>query len=110
MQPSFYAADADDTLLSLLSTRNASRMLPLLDDSHRPVALAGRSSSGELTRRAALCVLENCPADEALKRALTRPESTRFDPLMCCDESGQFRGIVRVERLVEALLDLTRSR
>jgi EAL domain-containing protein (putative c-di-GMP-specific phosphodiesterase class I) len=42
-------------------------------------------------------------ADAAI-RAMARPERDRFTPLLCVDGSGRYLGIVRVERLVGALL------
>jgi hypothetical protein len=39
-----------------------------------------------------------------LKRALRRPMQQRFDPLVCCDEAGTYRGLLRMERLIERLL------
>lgn len=37
------------------------------------------------------------------RRAMTRPDPQRFDPLVCCDELGVYLGVVRIERLVERL-------
>jgi hypothetical protein len=39
------------------------------------------------------------------QRAMTRPERLRWDPIVCIDERGHFRGIVRLHRLVSALAD-----
>jgi hypothetical protein len=38
---------------------------------------------------------------EAIDRALTRVPEARFDPLVACDELGRYRGLVRLERLIE---------
>lgn len=41
---------------------------------------------------------------EVLRRALTRPASTRFDPIVVIDAQGLLKGIVRVDRLMSSLL------
>ena len=77
--------------------------LPLLDESSRPVALA-MYLMGQLSRRPVTAVLESVSVREALERALTRPNGSRFDPLVCCNEQGHYLGLVRIERMVEVLL------
>ena len=32
-----------------------------------------------------------------------RPAPRRFDPLVCWDEAGRYSGLVRIERIVDAL-------
>jgi EAL domain-containing protein (putative c-di-GMP-specific phosphodiesterase class I) len=39
---------------------------------------------------------------DAVARAMTRPPHTRFDPLVCVDDSGAYVGLVHVEHLVTA--------
>jgi hypothetical protein len=39
---------------------------------------------------------------ETLQRALTRPPTQRFDPVLCTDPTGQVLGILRVEDLAAA--------
>jgi EAL domain-containing protein (putative c-di-GMP-specific phosphodiesterase class I) len=41
-------------------------------------------------------------ADKVVARAMTRPPSTRFDPLVCVDSAGRYVGLVHVEHLVTA--------
>ena len=41
---------------------------------------------------------------ETLRRALTRPPCSRFDPILLIDSEGQLRGIARVDRLMQAVL------
>ena len=40
---------------------------------------------------------------DAARRAMTRPHQRRFDPMACVDDAGTYLGVVRVERLIEAL-------
>lgn len=44
---------------------------------------------------------------ELARRLSARPESCRFDPVVCVDDSGRARGIVRVEQVLLRLADLT---
>lgn len=44
------------------------------------------------------------PAREALERALTRPLASRWDPLLAIHETGEFAGIVSLDRLVRQAL------
>jgi EAL domain-containing protein (putative c-di-GMP-specific phosphodiesterase class I) len=102
------ASESDAALSLVLRDTGSPHWLPLLDASARPIALATRFGPDEIVRRAAMCVLDTTPVREALERALTRLPHSRFDPLMCCDDLGHYRGVVRVERLMEAVLAAAR--
>jgi EAL domain-containing protein (putative c-di-GMP-specific phosphodiesterase class I) len=39
---------------------------------------------------------------DALAQAVTRPQRTRFDPLVCIDDDGSYVGLVHVEHLVSS--------
>lgn len=80
------------------------RMLFLLDEFGRPREVVLRSASGAPgLRHPAMCTsLETSPSELAV-RAMARPSAERFTPVACCDERGRLLGVVRVERLVEAL-------
>lgn len=47
---------------------------------------------------------------EAAGRAMVRPPSTRFDPIVCADPFGTYLGIVRPERLMLRLAELKVAR
>jgi EAL domain-containing protein (putative c-di-GMP-specific phosphodiesterase class I) len=83
-------------------------VLPLLDAQARVVSLGIRRGS-EVLRRSVTSVLESSAVEEVLRRALTRPSESRFDPLVCCDELGVYRGVVPIERLVEAVMGRTKQ-
>lgn len=100
------AADAaldNDALCERWLRKPLLSCLPLLDASARPVALALRLE-GEVTRHPVMCVLESVTVPEALERALTRHARFRFDPLVCCNEQGVYRGLIRMERMIESVL------
>jgi EAL domain-containing protein (putative c-di-GMP-specific phosphodiesterase class I) len=99
-----HAASRDEELVRRLLQDRRLTCLPLLDDDARPVALAFHTAAGGLARRAVTCVHESVSVREALDRALTRESASRFDPLLCCNELGHFRGVLRIERLIEAAL------
>ena len=101
-------SQSDDELEALFRDSAALQWLPLLDAGACPIAVATRFGADEVVRRAALCVLGTTPVRDALARALTRLASARFDPLLCCDELGHYQGVVRVERMMEAVLSASR--
>jgi EAL domain-containing protein (putative c-di-GMP-specific phosphodiesterase class I) len=69
-----------------------------------PLALMRRSQSR--IQNVPLAVLDGGTSVVAAARAaLSRPASTRFDPLVCVDELGVFAGVVQMERIVAALAD-----
>ncbi|WP_244332266.1 EAL domain-containing protein [Gordonia polyisoprenivorans] len=94
----------DRDLLTALTGCSALPLIILLDSSGRPAQFAQQTGPAMVERRAVLQVLDSTDQREALRRAMTRPRPSRFDPLACCDMSGAFRGIVPVERLIEALI------
>jgi len=75
--------------------------LPVLDRYRRPVAIY--SVAEALPARAIAQVKATTRISDAARRAMTRPYQRRFDPLACVDDAGTYIGVVRVERLIEAL-------
>jgi EAL domain-containing protein (putative c-di-GMP-specific phosphodiesterase class I) len=78
--------------------------VPLLDARGRAVGIATRAclqTDGQPQKP--LTVGMASPLGEVARRAMTRPPNERFTPLVCIDDNGRYVGIVRVERLVEAL-------
>jgi len=79
--------------------------VPLVDARRRPVGMLERAAHerGEPPAREVLAVGAPARVPEVLRRAMLRPPATRFHPVVCCDESGRYVGIARIERLVDAL-------
>ena len=45
------------------------------------------------------------PVRDALDRALVRDSACRYEPLLCTDAAGRFLGVVRLERMIHAVVD-----
>jgi EAL domain-containing protein (putative c-di-GMP-specific phosphodiesterase class I) len=77
----------------------------LVDDRIRPDALVSRigRARGEDPRTRLMIVSPAASAEEIARRAISRPPVERFLPLLCTDVQGRYIGVVRVERLVDAL-------
>ena len=75
-----------------------------VDEHGRPEEVLVREPNGRRgLRGAAMRVLACDRAADVATRAIARPLAERFLPVTCCDEQGGLVGIVRLERLVEAL-------
>lgn len=88
----FLADPRHDTLVSI-------------DLERRPVALLDRAAllRGEPYETTPMTVEPNAPLSEVARRATSRPSDERLRPLVVCDPHGRYVGIVRIERLLEAL-------
>ena len=80
-------------------------IVPVLDRWERPVALHRRADalagSGPVPEVLRVQSVESVAA--VARRAMGRPRTARFDPVLCIDGMGRYRGVVRVERLLESL-------
>jgi EAL domain-containing protein (putative c-di-GMP-specific phosphodiesterase class I) len=83
----------------------ATDLVVVLDAYERPVELHVRTpfEHGESLPVAPLCVLPVARPVDVARRAMTREAGRRFKPVAIIDDIGKFVGVVRVERLVEAL-------
>ncbi|WP_018504507.1 EAL domain-containing protein [Parafrankia discariae] len=76
----------------------------------RPVAVRLAGGAGEREPRripTSLFALPNEPVTEVARRAMTRPAGCRFDPVIIVTEMGRPLGLVRMERLMLRLADLS---
>jgi len=69
----------------------------VLDAEQRPVCWMGAGAS-----RAArpLTARSHTPLKALAKRAMARPEASRFLPVVCVDEEGRYLGVVRIEQII----------
>jgi EAL domain-containing protein (putative c-di-GMP-specific phosphodiesterase class I) len=79
--------------------------IALVDGQGRPSGIVRRDDhlrqDGPV--RSLMLVTREMPLSAVGRRAMSRPTARRFDPLMCCDEAGRYAGLVRIERIVDAL-------
>ena len=89
----------------LFDRRPGPEYIALVDQSGRPSGVVTRQ--GHVRRdgpiRSLMVVTKDMPLAAVSRRAMGRPVTRRFDPLMCCDDSGRYAGLVRIERIVDAL-------
>jgi EAL domain-containing protein (putative c-di-GMP-specific phosphodiesterase class I) len=64
--------------------------------------LACARTGGAHTAPLSLLVQPTADVTDTLRRALTRPPATRFDPVVCTDPDGAVLGLLRVEDLATA--------
>lgn len=105
-------AKAELTVNAALSAFQAYPLLEhvvLLEAHNRPVALLSATEAQLGVVSPGMRVNLDTPAIQALQRAITRPESSRFQPLMVTDNAGRFVGIARMERLITALSEQVSS-
>ena len=79
--------------------------IALVDQQGRPSGVVRREDHArrEAPVRSLMLVSREMPLAAVSRRAMGRPTSRRFDPLMCCDDAGRYAGLVRMERVVDAL-------
>ena len=76
----------------------------VVDDDGRPVGLLVRGHDGAWrVKRKLLCVDPMDPVAEVAQRGMTRPPEDRFDPIVSCDETGRYMGLIAVDELVQEL-------
>lgn len=89
----------------LFDRRPGPEYIALVDGQGRPSGIVRREDH---TRhdgpvRSLMLVTREMPLAAVGRRAMARPTARRFDPLMCCDEAGRYAGLVRIERIIDAL-------
>jgi EAL domain-containing protein (putative c-di-GMP-specific phosphodiesterase class I) len=89
----------------LFDRRPGPDYIALVDAQGRPSGIVRRSdySRGAAPVRALMLVTPDMPVSVVSRRAMARSSEHRFDPLVCADESGRYAGLVRMERVVDAL-------
>jgi hypothetical protein len=88
-----------------LSVDEPTGTVVLLDQHDRPHTLYHRDLALLGPGQPALRVNVDTLPRDALLRATTRDARERFQPLLCTDNAGRYLGIVRIERLISAVVD-----
>lgn len=83
------------------------RHLPVVDERGRPVGIVarGRDTAGDGTLASPLRALQVENPAHLARRAMARSPQHRFDPVVCCDETGRYLGLIEIEALVEVLAE-----
>jgi len=102
------ALESDDDparFTAALAADPALPFIPLVDARSRPVGMVERAAHerGEPPADDVLTVAASARVADLARRAMLRPPATRFHPVVVCDGCGRYVGLVRVERLVDAL-------
>jgi hypothetical protein len=101
-----FRADAADIVDCCLDSMEHD-WLVLVDEHGQPARLVERAAllRGEPFEHDVLCIdADDSPASCA-RRAMARMRSERFRPLACCAADGRFVGLVRLDRVIAALVD-----
>ena len=75
----------------------------LVTDLREPVALLRRQGASVENVPLSL-ISENAGVSDVIRAALARPQRSRFDPFVCVDDFGGCLGVIRVERMLTALV------
>ena len=96
---------SDRALGALFGRLPGPDIVALVDDQGRPTGIVRRDdhARGDGPVRNLMLVTTDMPIAAVGRRAMSRPPLRRFDPVVCWDESGRYTGVVRIERVVEAL-------
>ena len=96
---------ADEQIQSRFAADPGLDYLPTLDSLARPHALVRRPRMDEAGRIGItpMKIHPGATVVQVARRAMTRTASERFAPLVYCNEEGKYVGLLRIERLVDAL-------
>ena len=108
-RPSLAAGAALDQAGGLFAAFPGAAALAAPDRQGRPRLLVRRTdvTRGRLEPIPAMLVDTRMEVSEALRRAMTRPLESRYDPLIAHDDLGSYVGMIGVDRLVLELLAAT---
>lgn len=103
VQPAMAAVDREE--IGWRFADGALDYLPVVDSDRKVVAMVERAGfvAGGHGRVAPMRVSPTSAQSEVLRRAMARERDDRLHPVVCCDEFGRYLGMVRVERLVDAV-------
>jgi hypothetical protein len=89
----------------LFDRRPGPDYIALVDGRGRPSGLVRRAdhARGASPVRSVMLVTPDMPISVVGRRAMSRCAPLRFDPLVCTDDAGRYAGLIRIERVVDAL-------
>ncbi|GAC1534063.1 MAG: hypothetical protein NVS3B12_14340 [Acidimicrobiales bacterium] len=108
--PTVVARSGSDGVLACLQADRALDHVMVVDDFGRPLRLIGRNQHLRSAVDRIMTVKAGETAADVAARAIARASATRWDPIVCVDLLGRYAGIIRPERLVEALIQQGETR
>jgi EAL domain-containing protein (putative c-di-GMP-specific phosphodiesterase class I) len=78
------------------------QVIVLLDEQGRPVSVLQRDADDAVRCVPATAVLATEALSQALLRAMTRPATSRYAPLVCVDRAGRYVGLVSIDAMARA--------
>lgn len=83
------------------------QLVVFLDEDGRPTSLAVRDDDTDNVREVELTLRLNItsPISDATLLCMARPAAQRFDPVLCTHDDGTVAGAVRIERIVDWLVE-----
>jgi EAL domain-containing protein (putative c-di-GMP-specific phosphodiesterase class I) len=99
------AVASRDEAIQLLERQRAVEHVVIVNDDRHPTALLTRLTCdrGDTLRSTLLIARATERVSDVSARAAVRDAETRFDPVVCRDEHGCYKGVVTVDRLLNAL-------
>ena len=98
--------DGAERLLARFGVDPDLQHVVVTDEREQPLALVGRDVDGLPTVYSKpLIAGSGSPFARVAREAMTRPDANRFDPIVFCDETGRYVGLVSMESLIEALAE-----
>ncbi len=94
--------------MAILAVGTASAVV-VIDHLRRPFAVYAASHRQPDSGVRGMCVNADTPLREVLLRAVTRDARQRYEPIIVTDSAGRYVGIVRMERMIHAIVALSDS-
>lgn len=98
-----YTTDHVSSAEAVLPDTTGFDVVVAVDDHRRPLSVLVKDADGRWQTNGVLTVHVDTPVPDAVARALTRPRSVRFDPVVCTDSAGGFLGVLHLEDLMTHL-------
>lgn len=92
-----------DTVHGLRGQLGIGEIAVVVDGHGRPDKTVDSEGRTHAVRESGLRINLDTSIVDAAQRAIVRAPAARFQPLVCTDAAGRYVGIVRVERLIDAL-------
>lgn len=99
-----YTTDDVGSACSVLPETVGYEVVVAVDEHRRPQAVLVKDDHGRWQSNEVLTVHVDTPIDDAVARAMARPRSSRFGPLVCTDSAGGFLGVLHLEDLMTHLV------